>query len=198
MLLVSSPGHGKQSPQLFVCCATPAWPVSTLAPSFAPSAWPGQPARSKNKRTGAWRLGCTSVRPTFCTQLDWAAAGTKLGGQLQARCLVHPLLSLVLAHTTHFRKLSVTNFAQVSSIGQLLFNRPVDRSRSISTVDKDSPTWEYGRYRRSIRIHLLENTVDIWSTVDFTQKSVEIDRRYGFIPKKKRSISTVDVPSYQK
>ena len=42
----------------------------------------------------------------------------------------------------------------------------------------------HGRYRRSIRIHLLENTVDIWSTVDFTQKLVEIDRRYGFIPKK--------------
>ena len=30
-------------------------------------------------------------------------------------------------------------FAQVSSISQLLFNRLVDRSRSISTVDKDSP-----------------------------------------------------------
>ena len=44
----------------------------------------------------------------------------------------------------------------------------------------------HGRYRRSIRIHLLENTVDIWSTVDFTQISVEIDRRYGFIPKQNR------------
>jgi len=85
--------------------------------------------------------------------------------------------------------------AHVSSIGRLLFNRPVDRSRSISTVDKDSPTWEYGRYRRSIRIHLLENTVDIWSTVDFTQKSVEIDRRYGFISKKNRSTVDIDRPS---
>ena len=84
---------------------------------------------------------------------------------------------------------------QVSSIGRLLFNRPVDRSQSISTVDGDSPTWKYVRYRRSIRIHLIENTVDIWSTVDFTQKSVEIDRRYGFIPKKigRPSISTVEV-----
>jgi len=81
----------------------------------------------------------------------------------------------------------------VSSIGRLLFHRPVDRSRSISTVDKDSPIWEYGRYRRLIRIHLLGNTVDVWSTVDLTPKSVEIDRRYGFIPKK-----NVDVPSYQK
>ena len=81
--------------------------------------------------------------------------------------------------------------------GRLHFYRPVDRYRrsirihdvgitylrirSISTVNKDSPTWEYSRYRLSIRIHLLENTVDILSTVDFTQKSVEIDSRYGFI-----------------
>jgi len=50
--------------------------------------------------------------------------------------------------------------------------------------------WEYGRYRRSIRIHLLESTIDIASTVDFGQKSVEIDRRCGFIPKKNRSISS--------
>jgi len=40
------------------------------------------------------------------------------------------------------------------------FIDPVDRSRSISTVDKDSPTGEYGRYRRSIRIHLQRITVD--------------------------------------
>jgi len=33
-------------------------------------------------------------------------------------------------------------------------------------------------------IHLLENTVDIASTVNFRRKSVEIDRRCGFIPKK--------------
>jgi len=40
------------------------------------------------------------------------------------------------------------------------FIDPVDRSRSISTVDKDSLTGEYGRYRRSIRIHLQRITVD--------------------------------------
>ena len=50
-------------------------------------------ARSKNERAGAWRLGCARVRPTFCTQLDWAFSGIKLSGQLQARCLVHPLPS---------------------------------------------------------------------------------------------------------
>ena len=33
--------------------------------------------------------------------------------------------------------------------------------RSISTVDTDTPTWEYGWYQRSTRIHLRENTVDI-------------------------------------
>ena len=37
------------------------------------------------------------------------------------------------------------------------FIDPVDRLRSISTVDKDSPNWDYGRYRRSIRIHLRRN-----------------------------------------
>ena len=51
--------------------------------------------------------------------------------------------------------------AQVSSIGRLLFNRPVDRSRSILTVDKDSPPGEYGRYRRSIRIHLRRIAVNV-------------------------------------
>ena len=71
-----------------------------------------------------------------------------------------------------------------SSIGRLLFNRLVDLSRSISTVDADSPTREYGRYRRSMLIHLLEITVDIGSTVDFRKKSVEIDCRCGFTTKK--------------
>jgi len=33
-------------------------------------------------------------------------------------------------------------------------------------------------------IHLHENTVDIASTVDFRKKSIEIDRRCAFIPKK--------------
>ena len=37
-------------------------------------------------------------------------------------------------------RLWTDNPPQVSSIGRLIFNRPVDRSRSISTVDKDSPT----------------------------------------------------------
>jgi len=40
-----------------------------------------------------------------------------------------------------------------------------------------------------MRIHLLENAVDIASTVDFSKNSVEIDRQCGFIPKKK-SIGT--------
>ena len=47
------------------------------------------------------------------------------------------VLSLCCTCTSVFSK---SRFAQVSSIGRLLFNRPVDRSRSISTVDKDSPT----------------------------------------------------------
>jgi len=33
-------------------------------------------------------------------------------------------------------------------------------------------------------MHLLESTVDITSTVDFREKSVEINRQCGFIPKK--------------
>jgi len=41
-----------------------------------------------------------------------------------------------------------------------LFIDLVDRSRWISTVDKDSPTWEYSRYQRSIRIHLQRITVN--------------------------------------
>jgi len=41
---------------------------------------------------------------------------------------------------------------------------PVDRSRSISTVDKESPTGEYGRNRRSMPIHLRRITFDCrWS-----------------------------------
>ena len=52
----------------------------------------------------------------------------------------------------------------------------------IYTVDVDSPTRKYGRHRRSMPIHLLENTVDIAPTVDFSQN---------------RSKSTVDVDSYQ-
>ena len=48
------------------------------------------------------------------------------------------------------------------------------RSRSISTVDADSLTREYGRYRRSMPIHLRRITVDrrlkidiiLWSIID--------------------------------
>jgi len=90
------------------------------------------------------------------------------------------------------------NNPQVSSISWLLFNRPVDWSRSISTVDKYWPTCEYCRYWRSISIHLLENTVNIWSTINFTPKLDKINRQYGFIPKQNWSISTIDVSAYQK
>jgi len=57
--------------------------------------------------------------------------------------------------------------------------RPVDLSRSISTVDHDQPTGEHGRYRRSIMINLRENTVDI-------------DGRSRSTNERIRSISTVD------
>jgi len=59
------------------------------------------------------------------------------------------------------RNFTLNCTTQVSSIGRLLFYQPVDQSRSISTVDKDSPIWEYGHYRRLIRIRLSENMVDI-------------------------------------
>jgi len=55
----------------------------------------------------------------------------------------------------------ITRIPQVSSIGRCLFNRPVDWSRSTSTVDRITLTAEYGRYRRSIGLHSLKNTVDI-------------------------------------
>jgi len=45
------------------------------------------------------------------------------------------------------------------------FIDPVDWSRSISTVDKDSPTWEYGRYRQSMPIHLRRITFDGRSSI---------------------------------
>jgi len=99
----------------------------------------------------------------------------------------------------------ICKYTQVSSIGRLLFNRPVDLSRSISTVDADSPTRKYGACRRSMPYHLLEKTVDIASTVNFRKKSVEIDRRCGFIPKKigpprssEKSVKrTIDLSSYR-
>jgi len=50
------------------------------------------------------------------------------------------------------------------SIGRLLFNRPVDRSRSISTVDKDLPTWKYGPYLMDRRFHpkIGRNRPSMW------------------------------------
>jgi len=65
------------------------------------------------------------------------------------------------------------------------FIDPVDRSRSIPTVDKDSPTGEYDRYRRSMPIHLRRITVDSrWSiktrdnfVVDFIDDTSEKQRR---------------------
>jgi len=93
MLAAASPRHGKHLRQFFVCSATPAFDVCVSWPELARRQRTVRLARSKNERAGACRLGCARVRPTFCTQLDWASAGTKLSGQLQARCLVHPLPS---------------------------------------------------------------------------------------------------------
>ena len=42
-----------------------------------------------------------------------------------------------------------------------------DLSRSISTVDHHQPTGEYGRYRRSITIHLRRITVDRQSSIKY-------------------------------
>jgi len=81
---------------------------------------------------------------------------------------------------------------------RLLFNRPVDRSRSICTVDKDPPTWEYGGYRRSIRIHLLWNAVDIDGRWGFTYLKIRSIFDRPSISPKNRSKSTVDMDSYPK
>jgi len=45
--------------------------------------------------------------------------------------------------------------------------RPIDVSRSISTVDHDQPTGEYGRYRRSITIYLRRITVERRSSIKY-------------------------------
>ena len=113
-------------------------------------------------------------------------------------------------NSTRWRCRSVDYFFIDRSIGHGRYRRFIRihllEIRSISTVDKDLPTWEYGRYRRSIKIH-LQNSVDIWWTVDFTQKSVEIDRRMDSYQKKigpsryrplmcphtKKNRSTVDI-----
>jgi len=147
-------------------------------------------------------IGYLSTRSIPWGTLFFSHAWEGMVGR-QLKNQVFPCGKVFVPQTVGWYK-SVVNFffwgktARVSSISRLLFNRPVDRSRSIPTVDKDSPTWEYGRYRRSIRIHLFENTSI--STVDkdsptckygryridrgFQQKSVEIDHRCGFIPKK--------------
>jgi len=48
----------------------------------------------------------------FCSQLDWAFAGTKLSGQLQVRCLIYQLPSP--GHDAH------DAFSQIVSEGKLL------------------------------------------------------------------------------
>ena len=100
----------------------------------------------------------------------------------------------------------VLKTAKVSSIGRFFFDRPVchrryrrsitinlrentvdidgrsrstyGRIRSISTVDHDQPTGEYGRYRRSIRIHLLKigSIVDV-DRIDRGGRIGRFDRR---------------------
>jgi len=83
-------------------------------------------------------------------------------------------------------------FAQVSSIGRLLFNRPVDLSRSISTVDADSPTWKYCRYWRLMQIHLLENTIDLDGQCRFACVKIRLISHQPSISEKNWSKSTVD------
>jgi len=89
-------------------------------------------------------------------------------------------------------------FPQVSSMGRLLFYRPVDLSRSISTVDADSPAWKYGRCRRSMPYYLLKNTVDIDGLCRFTYLKMRSISHRPSISEKNRSKSTVDVDSYTK
>ena len=89
-------------------------------------------------------------------------------------------------------------FTQVSLICRLTFYRPVDRSRSISTINKDLPTWKFGRYRQLIRIHLLENTVNIDGGCQFTYLKIRSISHRPSIWAKNWSKSTVDVKSYQK
>jgi len=64
------------------------------------------------------------------------------------------------------------------------FIDPVDRSRSISTVDAKSLTGEYGRYRRSMPIHLRRITVDgRWSIKNRHNFVVDfIDDTCGIFP----------------
>jgi len=72
-------------------------------PACSPGSW-GSLARSKNERTVAWKLGCTRLRLTFCTQLDLSCKHASRLAQLQARCPVHQLPSPIPSHTIHFHK----------------------------------------------------------------------------------------------
>ena len=74
----------------------------------------------------------------------------------------------------------------------------MDFSRSILTVNVDSPTWKYGRHRRSMLINLLENTVEIDSWYWFTYLKIRLISHRQSISEKNQSKSTVDVDSYQK
>jgi len=66
---------------------------------------------------------------------------------------------------------------------------------SISTVDKDSPTWKYGRYRidRQFQQKIGRNRPSMW--IHTQKKSVHIDRRRALIPKKNRSTVDIDCQS---
>ena len=70
-------------------------------------------------------------------------------------------------------------FPQVSLIGRCFLYRPVNMSRSISTVDADSHMGEYSRYRQSMSIHLRDNTVDINDRFGYTYGELRsiVDRR---------------------
>jgi len=104
------------------------------------------------------------------------------------------------------------------SIGRLLFfNQPsICHDPGTVTIPQyrvnKTKQHTHGRYRRSIRIHLLENTVDIDGRQGFTYLRIwsismlDKDSHTGIrsishrpsISDKNRSKSTVDVDSYQK
>ena len=73
----------------------------------------------------------------------------------------------------------ICKYTQVSSIGRLLFNRPVDLSRSML-------------------IHLLENTVHVDGRCRITYWRRRSISHRPSISEKNRSKSTVDVDSYPK
>jgi len=73
-------------------------------PARSTGSW-GSLAHSKNEHTVALKLGCTRVLLTFCTQLDLSCKYASRLGQLQARCPVHQLPSLIPSHNIHFHKI---------------------------------------------------------------------------------------------